>query len=43
MTKDAYIINIPLLNQVNDSWVLVNASIVHDNDRVWRRKWLHMI
>ena len=35
--------HLPRLDEIDDVWVLVYATIVHHNYRVRGRKWLHLI
>ena len=35
--------HLPRLNEIDDVRVLVYATIIHHNYRVWGRKWLHLI
>ena len=35
--------HLPRLNDINDVWALVNATIIYHDYRVWDRKWLHLI
>ena len=35
--------HLPRLDEIQDVWVLVDATIVHYNYRVWGGEWPHLI
>ena len=36
-------LHLPRLKEIDDIFMLVDAAIVHHNDQIWGREWLHLI